>query len=95
MAGKEEERTCKHIFKDPLSPSLRAADIFPVVALSQKNQMLSQATCHPLLSGLDFGYHHRLQGSKLKKPSGRLLATNWVNIVASFHNVNDAAHTIE
>ena len=41
-----------------------------------------------------------LQGSKLKKSSGRLLATNWRNIVAkckflvaSLYNVNDAAHS--
>ena len=40
------------------------------------------------------------QGSKLKKSSGRLLATNWRNIVArckfsvaSLYNVNDAAHS--
>ena len=40
------------------------------------------------------------QGSKLKKSSGRLLATNWTNIVArckflvaSSYNVNDAAHS--
>ena len=40
------------------------------------------------------------QGSKLKKSSGRLLATNWRNIVArckflvaSSYNVNDAAHS--
>ena len=39
-----------------------------------------------------------IQGSKLKKSSGRLLATNWRNIVArckflvaGFYNVNDAA----
>ena len=39
------------------------------------------------------------QGSKLEKFSGRLLATNWRNIVAkckflvaSLYNVNDAAH---
>ena len=41
-----------------------------------------------------------MQGSKLKKSSGRLLATNWRNIVArckflvaSLYNVNDAAHS--
>ena len=41
------------------------------------------------------------QGSKLKKSSGRLLATNWRNIitrckflVASLYNVNDAAHSL-
>ena len=40
------------------------------------------------------------QGSKLKKSSGRLLATNWRNIVARCkflvarsYNVNDAAHS--
>ena len=40
------------------------------------------------------------QGSKLKKSSGRLLATNWRNIVASckflvasLYNVNDVAHS--
>ena len=40
-----------------------------------------------------------VQDSKLKKSSGRLLATNWRNIVARFkflvaslYNVNDAAH---
>ena len=40
------------------------------------------------------------QGSKLKKSSGRLLATNWRNIVArckflvaSSYKVNDAAHS--
>ena len=40
-----------------------------------------------------------VQGSKLEKFSGRLLATNWRNIVAkykflvaSLYNVNDAAH---
>ena len=43
---------------------------------------------------------HHAQGSKLKKSSGRLLATNWRNIVArckflvaSLYNVNDAAHS--
>ena len=42
-----------------------------------------------------------MQGSKLKKSSGRLLATNWRNIVArrkflvaSLYNVNDAAHSM-
>ena len=41
------------------------------------------------------------QGLKLKKSSGRLLATNWRNIVArykflvaSLYNVNEAAHSI-
>ena len=41
-----------------------------------------------------------LQGSKLEKSSGRLLATNWRNIVtsckflvASLYNVNDATHS--
>ena len=41
------------------------------------------------------------QGSKLKKSSGCLLATNWRNIVArykllvtSYYNVNEAAHSI-
>ena len=40
------------------------------------------------------------QGSKLKKWSGHLLAINWRNVVArckflvaSFYNVNDAAHS--
>ena len=33
------------------------------------------------------------QGSKLEKSSGRLLATNWRNIVASLYNVNDATHS--
>ena len=44
-------------------------------------------------------YDH-VQGSKLKKSSGRLLATNWRNIVArckflvaSLYNVNDTAHS--
>ena len=43
---------------------------------------------------------HEAQGSKLKKSSGRLLATNWRNIVArckflvaSSYNVNNAAHS--
>ena len=42
-----------------------------------------------------------MQGSKLKKSSGRLLATNWRNMVASYkflvatlYNVNEAAHSI-
>ena len=42
-----------------------------------------------------------LQSSKLKKSSGRLLATNWRNIVTrykfldtSLYNVNDAAHSM-
>ena len=41
------------------------------------------------------------QGSKLKKSSSRLLATNWRNIVsrckflvASLYNVNDTAHSM-
>ena len=43
---------------------------------------------------------YKNQGSKLKKSSGRLLATNWRNIVArckflvaSLYNVNDAARS--
>ena len=43
----------------------------------------------------------RNQGSKLKKSSGRLLATNWRNVVArykflvaSLYDVNEAAHSI-
>ena len=44
--------------------------------------------------------HMYLQGSRLKKSSGRLLVTNWRNIVgsctflvATLYNVNDAAHS--
>ena len=48
-----------------------------------------------------FGWGLPLQGSKLKKSSGHLLATNWRNIVARckflvaslYINVNDAAHS--
>ena len=36
----------------------------------------------------------QLQGSKFKKSSGHLLATNWRNIVASLYNVNDTAHSM-
>ena len=45
--------------------------------------------------------NHTSQGSKLKKSSGRLLATNWRNVVArykflvaSLYDVNEAAHSI-
>ena len=46
-------------------------------------------------------FPHQNLGSKLKKSSGRLLATNWRNIVArgkflvaSLFNVNDTAHSM-
>ena len=55
----------------------------------------------PLLLALHFAWFIvDVQGSKLEKSSGRLLATNWRNIVASckflvasLYNVNDATHS--
>ena len=58
---------------------------------------LSLCLCHTILAPIP-SLPASEQGSKLKKSSGRLLATNWRHIVArckflvaSFYNVNDAA----